>query len=189
VSLKLTELIPELVDMLSKPSPMAPYRIRTKDGKVKTMVRQLVRINHHRNCMLCHAPSNVDGGPTPGMVPLGPVTSMQDPMPPTNSVVYYSGRQGVTLVRADITYLRQDFSVMQAVKDSGKWPAMQRFDFLVREREVAGAVALGRPEDSSHARTVLVTLQKLTGKIGSMNPDSWEQEVRTAPERPRASAK
>ena len=38
------------------------------------------------------------------------------------------------LVRLDVTYLRQDFSMMQAVADANPWPEMQRFDFLVRMR-------------------------------------------------------
>ena len=45
---------------------------------------------------------------------------------------YYDG-DGI-FVRADVTYLRQDFSVMQSVENPGKWPALQRFDFLVRIR-------------------------------------------------------
>ena len=37
-------------------------------------------------------------------------------------------------VRADVTYLTQDFSVMQPVIDHGPWPDMQRFDFFARTR-------------------------------------------------------
>ena len=45
------------------------------------------------------------------------------------------------LVCADITYLRQDFSLRQPVKDAAPWPEMQRFDFLVRTRPVTAAEA------------------------------------------------
>ncbi len=37
-------------------------------------------------------------------------------------------------VHADVTYLTQDFSRMLPVADPGKGPAVQRFDFFVRER-------------------------------------------------------
>jgi hypothetical protein len=40
-------------------------------------------------------------------------------------------------VRADVTYLRQDFSLMQPVKNAKPWPDQQRYyDFLVRTREI-----------------------------------------------------
>jgi len=48
-------------------------------------------------------------------VPVGPVPSAQESLPPSNTTVYYSARRGTTIVRADITYLRQDFSLMQKV--------------------------------------------------------------------------
>ena len=31
---------------------------------VEFSFNELVRVNHHRNCMLCHAPANVKGVPT-----------------------------------------------------------------------------------------------------------------------------
>src|SRR5262249_31438028 len=52
----------------------------------------------------------------------------EDPPP-----LYYQSRTGL-FVRADITFLRQDFSVIQPVANSGKWPGNQRFDYLVRTR-------------------------------------------------------
>ena len=39
-------------------------------------------------------------------------------------------------IRADVTYLRQDFSLVQLVPNADPWPEMQRFDFLVRTRVV-----------------------------------------------------
>jgi hypothetical protein len=33
-----------------------------------------------------------------------------------------------------VTYLRQDFSVLQTVEKPGKWPKMQRYDYVVRVR-------------------------------------------------------
>jgi hypothetical protein len=110
---------------------------------------------------------------------------MQDELPPPDSPVYYSERRGITLVRGDVTYLRQDFSVIQQVPNAYKWPTMQRFDFFVREREVSGAAVVNR-EDSPHAQAVLITLQELTGRAGSMKAASWEEEVRKAPARMRA---
>jgi hypothetical protein len=50
-------------------------------------------------------------------------------------------------VRADIVYLRQDFSVMHRVVQPASGPDVQRFDYLVRESdvpEVVAAILLGK---------------------------------------------
>ena len=39
-------------------------------------------------------------------------------------------------MRADIVYFRQDFSATHPVAAPGRWPAEQRFDYLVRKREL-----------------------------------------------------
>ena len=76
ISLKLNELVPDLAALLDEPDPEAPYAVTGK-GPAKHMVRELVRINHHRNCMLCHVPSanpsagvKVDAPPKPVRAPL-----------------------------------------------------------------------------------------------------------------------
>ena len=60
---------------------------------------------------------------------------------PTTLCEYYGERlvQNEPAVRADTTYLRQDFWVMLPVADATPWPEKQRFDFLVRTRVVEGA--------------------------------------------------
>ncbi len=52
VELGRKDLIPHLIDILEKPDPRAPQI----DKKV-SLVRELVRVNHHHNCLLCHAPA------------------------------------------------------------------------------------------------------------------------------------
>src|SRR5262249_35086261 len=113
------------------------------DDKGRPVARELVRINHLRNCLMCHAPaaSRLDEngrlsvsdsasvlapGPTPG-----------EPLPPP--VAYYAtpNNRPLVLVRADITYLRQDFSSLQPVEYADQWPDEQRFDYFVRQRLLA----------------------------------------------------
>jgi hypothetical protein len=55
-------------------------------------------------------------------------------MPP----LYYAEQSGL-FVRADVTFLRQDFSVVQPVTNPLKWPGQQRFDYLVRTRTATPA--------------------------------------------------
>ena len=48
-----TDLIPQLINMLEEADPRAPV-VQEVNGKKVLAVRELVRINHMRNCMLCH---------------------------------------------------------------------------------------------------------------------------------------
>ena len=53
-------------------------------------------------------------------------------------VAYYHSSKG-NFVRAEITYLKQDFSLMHPVTNHGVWPSLQRFDYLVRKRKLSPA--------------------------------------------------
>jgi sugar lactone lactonase YvrE len=108
------------------PDPRGPYY---KPGARAPFVKELVRINHHLNCLLCHPPSFTSADKARGLVP-----GLDEPLSPPASREYYAPERQGTFVRADITYLKQDFSAMLPVADHGPWPAMQRFDFFVRER-------------------------------------------------------
>src|SRR5262249_33564852 len=55
VKLERNDLLPQLVDLLEEPDPRAPV-IQDVEKKKVPVVRELVRVNHHRNCLLCHAP-------------------------------------------------------------------------------------------------------------------------------------
>jgi hypothetical protein len=91
------------------------------------VVREVVRINHLRNCLLCHEPSVEATDLVRGFVP-----SPREPLPPL--VEYYNRERSGNFVRADVTYLRQDFSIPQPVANNGPWPAYQRYDYVVRTR-------------------------------------------------------
>jgi hypothetical protein len=74
-------------------------------------------------------------------------------------------------VRADVTYLKQDFSARQPVANHGAWPEVQRFDFLVRvrratENEVYMARLRERTEEGYPQRdAVLFALRELKANI------------------------
>src|SRR5262249_29569671 len=126
-TIRLRKAIPNLIGMLEEPDPARPFQTSVA-GKNVWAVRDVVRINHFKNCYLCHAPSLSNRDEIMGLVP-----SPDRPLPPTRTNRYYAGKSG-QLVRADITYLRQDFSVPLAVEKPGRWPNQQRFDFVVRVR-------------------------------------------------------
>ena len=50
-------MLPRLINILEQPDPRAPVT-KVIDGKEVSFVRELVRVNHHHNCLLCHPPAN-----------------------------------------------------------------------------------------------------------------------------------
>jgi hypothetical protein len=174
VKLKRTGLAPSLVDLLDAPDPDAPFLGGPKNEQF--MVRELVRINHHRNCLLCHPPAGESVNVKE--VPLGPVPIPGQRM--SSSASSYSIRRGDNVVRADITYLRQDFSTMLPVADSHPWPAEQRYDFFVRVRvlkdnEVLYLKNRNLGAETPYKNTIVLALRALTGQDGGYSSAAWRQ--------------
>ncbi len=185
-----TDLVPQLVGMLDEADPRAPVLQETEGRKV-LVVREVVRINHMRNCLLCHPPAqNAKLGQQTfrvGSIPnvLAPEVATGPVPPPGHGLETdpeeggYGSRQNPDiLIRADVTYLRQDFSLMQKVADSAPWPEMQRFDFLVRTRVVSEQEAnfiraeLGR-QPSPYRQAALQALRRLTGRDAGETAQAW----------------
>jgi hypothetical protein len=130
--------VPMLQQLADHPDPAAPFF----DPEQNTYSqRELVRVNHLRNCLLCHAPDPARTGRL-----LAPVPVPGEPLPPP--LQYYSPQNDQTIVvRADVVYIRQDFSTKHTVPNAHPWPAEQRYDYIVRNRPVPP------PADKSEATT------------------------------------
>jgi len=180
IALDRKDMLPEVADLLGEHAPNDPAMMAVSDKDVH-VVREVVRINHHRNCLLCHAPIEMGRSeevgaliPTPGQ----PI--------PRSSTQYYGDQflPDSLAVRADTTYLRQDFSVLMPVKDAHPWPEHQRFDFLIRTRVVAGdelaqlqKKVADRPLgylSANHKEAVRV-LTTLSGQVAAANPAAWRR--------------
>jgi len=166
VKLGRTDLVPHLTELLKGPDPRAP-QTRESSGKKVSVVRELVRINHHHNCLLCHAPATAsrDKASPEETAKLEKLTA-QIPIPGEAITAYYAPSNPDILVRFDVTYLRQDFSLTLPVKDAVPWPEMQRYDFLVRTREVTDQEVLAYREllpanNSPYQRAALSALREL----------------------------
>jgi hypothetical protein len=188
-------VIGQLVATLDAPDPLEPI----VDGQGGSAVRQLVRIHHLTNCLLCHPPASTAQNPVLGGDPVLP-------LPPTSSGlkaaalglrstagahIYGSGSSsGVTpaLLRADVTYLRQDFSVLQALPPqlaglraaSGPLAAQtQRFDFVLQKRPLSKQQTAelrklaSERVDYPQRQAVLFALRELTGKDAGNRYADW----------------
>jgi hypothetical protein len=163
------EAVPELIGLLDEPDPTRP--ITGENGA--RLVREVVRVNHARNCQLCHAPSWNQNDTARVSVP-----SPLESLPPSFSVQYYT--QGNLLVRADVTYLRQDFSMTLPVADPGPWPAEQRFDFFVRTRPARPDENGRRQGANWHRAGAVRALRAITGKNLGDTAEDWRAGLAAA---------
>jgi hypothetical protein len=171
--------VPSLVRLLDQPDPSEPF----KNSEGKWVKRELVAVNHLSNCLLCHAGAkDAKSASVPGLIPV--------PGEPIRQA-YYESRSG-DFVKAEVVYLWQDFSVTQPIArrpslsepdDSNDskdpWPAFQRFDYLVRTRELTKE-EVNAWKDRKPARqypqreAVLFALRELTGLEGGAEASDWE---------------
>jgi hypothetical protein len=181
VMLERKDLLTVMVDVLGEPAPGDPAESTVNGEKVNT-IREVVKINHHRNCLLCHPPTQTGNThEVPGVIPIP-----GNPFSTSPREAYGRAQSsGEPMVRADTTYLRQDFSVMMPVENAAPWPDMQRFDFLVRTRVVEGKelAALqqkvqGRPADhlSDNQKAAHRVLTDLSGQANvAPNQAAWQR--------------
>jgi len=174
--LQRADLAPRLVDLLEAPDPRAPTT-EVIQGRKNHVVREVVRVNHHRNCVMCHVPGNLTDI-TVAPVPL--------PTQPLDGGGYGSSSFDVLarsdiMIRIDVTYLRQDFSALMPVDNAQPWPQQQRFDFLVRQRTLTDKEAaayrdkLTSPDKASpYLQAIVTALRELTGQEAS-TPEGWRR--------------
>jgi len=173
VSLNDKAAVSNLIALLKMPDPSRPFQTTQN----QTFVREMVRINHQSNCLMCHAPAKTKADPVIAAVP-GFFTS---------AVSFSQGYHGTSAklwqdsvwLRADVTYLRQDFSVHDTVGAAGANPGVDhRFDYLVRTRickRQEHEELKGKPPQSAYPQrdAVLWALRELTGKDAGAMADDW----------------
>jgi len=178
VKLGRPNLAPNLIELLDEPDPRAPVA-REVNGKKTFVVREMVRINHHRSCLLCHAPAG-DNMPKN-------VLTAQAPLPGELPLAYYAGRRPSQMVRLDVTYLRQDFSAMLPCENPTPRSKTERFDFLVRERVLSETEAVDfrkrlegeKPAKlAPHREVALAALRQMSGKDAPPNAAAWREKLK-----------
>ena len=184
VKLSRRDLIANLVNVLEQPDPRLPVTEKHDDKDV-TFVRELVRLNHNHNCLLCHAPGNTDKIPERTLKV--PVPLPSEPFPKASEYYQSTPSSPDIVIRLDMTYLRQDFSLMMPVKDAHPWPEKQRFDFLVRTRTLTAAESQAYESCceadepgrlSPYRRAALFALRELTGRDTEPTAAAWRKLLR-----------
>jgi hypothetical protein len=187
------EAVGPLVALLRRSDPAGPF----PGGNGQSYVREVVRLHHEANCLVCHPAALTGQDPVmrsvPGVLlhqtPDKPTVLSAAQVPPALQPSGdhtlqaqvggpYSGSQvslGPLYVRADVTFFRQDFSISQVILDSAA-VGKPRFDFMVRTRPA-------RPEEVKHRKpdpaqyeqrdAVLWALRELTGKDPGPTTASW----------------
>jgi hypothetical protein len=148
-------------ERIDKGDPLAPF---THPRNGKKVVPELVRLNHLRNCALCHPPSAQKEDPARGFMPVA-----GEPLPQ----LYYANQDlNGDFVRADVTLLHQHFSVNLAVPSDGIWPTSQRFDFVTRYRPAQpDEIALAGRKDFPQLTVMNKTLEDLA-EIRKLEPQA-----------------
>jgi hypothetical protein len=174
-----TDLVPELIAVLEETDPRMPVE-KTTDGKNVKVVHEMVKINHHRNCMMCHTAGSPETGTGDAITAEVPVQGQPLPLPSEG----YRQSSPDMMIRIDVTYLRQDFSAMLPVPDAHPWPESQRFDFLVRERKLTDEEAISyrdqlTPKEagvfSPYHRAALAALREISGKDTAPTAEAWRK--------------
>jgi hypothetical protein len=106
------------------------------------------------------------------------------PLPSLSDGGYGQGGTPDIMVRIDVTYLRQDFSLLMPVLDAAPWPDMQRFDFMVRSRVLSAKEAEEYQQHTPKAvagsttpyqRAILFALRELTQRDTAPTPQAWRE--------------
>jgi hypothetical protein len=180
------QAVPELVTLLAQSDPAAP----APGPGGRLLVREIVRANHQANCVLCHPPSMTGNDSVIGIDPLL-IT------PPSRSGGGGYGRPAVPsgglgnrqtaatplVIRADVVFLRQDFSSLLAVAPGagGAAPTRLRFDYVVRTRDLTKQersqlrVSGGEDADYPQRQAVLFALRELTGQDAGTTTAAWQK--------------
>jgi hypothetical protein len=193
--------VPMLVTLLSRPDPTEPFPIGDSG---QFGVREVARIHHVTNCLLCHPPATTTSDPVVGVQPGG--TGILSSVPVSGQTAAlamqvvsgggggsigghnYGASSGSTatarvsrttqpsvtfiptqlLIRGDVTYMRQDFSVLQYADVIGA--PRERYDYVVRVRPLrvkeleTRRAAIAKQTTYPQREAVRFALRELTGQ-------------------------
>lgn len=165
VALGCRDAVPLLAALLALADPDAP-RAPELAGSSLRFRREMVRVNHARNCLMCHPPSPIATDLVRGAIP-----DQSQPLAPPTTPAYYTGTN--QFVHASTTYLRQEFSVVLPVANPGPWPDHQRYDYLIGVYPAKDGAAAVPEAQSPFRAAILFALRELSGRDLGPATDAW----------------
>jgi HEAT repeat protein len=198
VTLRDREVIPNLVTLLDQPDPAGVQPLKNR-----YIMRDLVKIRHELNCLMCHAPSargdDICMKLDPWVKRRTVMTTKQaaalvasGKIPPSAVQGYGAGGGGGggrggggcvnvesdLMIRFDVNFLKQDFSVQLPV---GALGVNQRFDYVVRTRVLTQKQAdrmrseSGSEESYPQRDALLFALRRLTFQDAGNTTVAWKK--------------
>ena len=178
IKLDLRDHVIKIADHLDSFEGQTPYAV---NGRFE--VREVVKINHSRNCVLCHSPAPLTRVLALGFPMTAPIPNPTE-KPPSEPANYYFDFDAEKSVRFDVTYLRPDFSLtLPDDRHYSQWPEQQRYDFIVRTRilsaEEAATFEKARPvlPHSPNREAALRVLRALTNEDVGDRSEAWSELV------------
>jgi HEAT repeat protein len=182
--------VPALVTLLKEPAPAGPQALPNK----RLVVREVVGVKHVRNCVLCHPPAASGSDPNLGEDPFLTRGAGQGggggwgnaAQRLANESAARARGQASLLVRSDIAFLRQDFSVQQPAAllpalAVNAPPQRLRIDYTVRTRPLSRKEAerlKGLFADQPtwpQREALLFALRELTGRDAGPTTEAWQR--------------
>lgn len=184
------DLAGELVRLLEESDPRKPIPVNNSKS---SKIRELVRIRHSENCLLCHPPIRSDHEP----LLAGNLATLRQrhargwqepikgiPLFDRNFSGFYNSSNQISgpAIRFDIVFLKQDFSVTLST-DNGK--TKDRFDFVVRERTISESEAAAYEKAlatkanfrNPYQRAAITALRELTKQDVAPTAEAWRAVV------------
>ncbi len=188
VTLKDGAAIPHLIALLKLPDPTAPYPV----GDNRYRVAEVVRLNHVTNCLYCHPP----GSASDAVARFDPNVTRMVAERSAGGGGHYQGRGSAggsagnggrgritqvtpVFMRADVTFMRQDFSQKLPVNPRLPESPTVRYDFLLRVRSAsASEIRYLRTRDDEtpsypQRDSVLFALRELSGQDAGLTAEAW----------------
>jgi hypothetical protein len=176
VALDCQDALPYLIAAYDQPDPDATFDVELPNNSGGTFRQEVVRVKHVKNCMMCHPPSFESTDLVRGAIP--DAQRLQ-----TGQSTGYnqgSGSQGEGFIAADVTYLRQDFSVLQPDATPGKKPERLRYDYFVSIRHANPQASKAQTTDSPYRQAIRFAIKELSQHDPSTDSEWMAKQWKTA---------
>lgn len=163
VELGLTEAVPSLAMALDSADPEAEFSAPLPGGGSARFRRVMTKVNHVRNCLLCHPASDRQAV----LAGTDPDESLLEKLSNPSFEQYYEVPSSRS-VTAAATFLKQDFSAILPGKQHAR---TRRYDYFVAVRRADELPVSDRGINNPYKAAIRFALRELAGELA--NDKSW----------------